>query len=346
MSIPRIGAVDLFCGAGGLSCGLSQAGIRVLGGVDMDEKCRFPFEENIGAKFVCQSVTEVSKKDLEKLWGKSKVRLLAGCAPCQPFSSQRRGVDTSREKEWGLLGEFERLVEETLPDYVTMENVTGLQRQPVFASFVTRLESLGYSVDYKVLKGENFGLPQRRRRLVLAASAHGPLSLPTSQEGAAVSVGEALAGLPRLKAGEHDKSDPLHKARALSPLNLARLRASRPGGTWLDWPEDLRAPCQRRDSGQSFKSFYGVMNPAEPSPTITTQFFNYGSGRFGHPFQERTITPREAAILQGFPRDYRFVEPGSEITFKGLGKMIGNAVPPVFGKLVGELFTRDLQRRR
>ena len=340
---PKVEAVDLFCGAGGLSFGLMQAGIEVRAGVDVDPVCRYPFETNLGAAFHETSIRNLRGADIESMWSENSTHLLAGCAPCQPFSSQRRGADTKSHPSWDLLLEFNRLVQETLPEYVTMENVAPLRKQDVFRQFLRDLTQAGYHIDFDVLKAERFGLPQRRRRLVLIASRGGPITLPEAwlaQEDE-VTVGQALAGLPPLRAGEASPDDPLHRAQRLSPINAARIRASKPGGTWQDWPAELRAPCHNRPSGRSFQSFYGVMNPAEPSPTITTEFFNYGSGRFGHPYQPRTITPREAAILQGFPRNYSFIPPTDPVHFKTLGRMIGNAVPPTFGFLVGRRIIED-----
>lgn len=341
-------AVDLFCGAGGLSYGLQQGGITVRAGVDLDPNCRYPFEENIRADFHEMSVRDLTSDQLQSMWSGRALRLLAGCAPCQPFSSQRRGQEAKTHESWDLLLEFKRLVQATRPDFVTMENVTRLQRQYVFHSFVSGLLDAGYYVDFKPMYANEYGLAQRRRRLVLIASRHGPIHLPTPTHSRErqVTVSEAIGQLPPLEAGEASRSDPLHRARRLTDINLARIRASKPGGTWRDWPEALRAPCQNRSTGQSFGSFYGVMVPNEPAPTITTEFYNYGSGRFGHPSQPRTITPREAAILQGFPRDYKFVPRAEDPKFSVLGRMIGNAVPPIFGELIAQTINNHNTSKR
>ena len=151
-----------------------------------------------------------------------------------------------------------------------------------------------------------------------------------------MTVENAIGTLPRLASGEHDPQDPLHYARRLSPMNLKRAQHSRPGGTWQDWPMELRLPCQIRDVNASFGSFYGRMRSDEPSPTITTQPYNTGAGRFTHPSQDRGLTLREAAILQGFPKDFIFTGPDEKITLENVGRLIGNAVPPTFGKAVGK----------
>ncbi|MFG1670962.1 DNA cytosine methyltransferase [Streptomyces sp. Y7] len=339
-SEPLVSAIDLFCGAGGLSLGLKQAGVKVAAGVDLDPACAYPFKWNIRSKFVQGDVSRITGEHLQALWkDKSAFRLLAGCAPCQPFSSHRRGADTSSEENWDLLTQFSRLVDETLPDFVTMENVPRLGRMAVFQNFVSNLRSRGYAVDFGSLYGPGFGLPQERRRLVLIASKVGVVRLPvgSTPKTKYKTVRQTIAKLPALQHGEGDPLDPLHTARRLSPLNLARMRASQPGGTWRDWPDELLAPCHRKNSGSSFQAFYGRMVWDAPSPTITTQSFNFGTGRFGHPEQDRSLTLREAAMLQGFPRGYKFVPEGERPSMQAVGRLIGNAVPPAFGRAVGKV---------
>ncbi len=338
-SRPVVSAIDLFCGVGGLSYGLQEAGIVVVGGIDLDPACEFPFETNIEASFLQMDVAKLTAEHLDKLWIKGAVRLLAGCAPCQPFSPYRRGVDTSKEKQWPLLSEFGRLAKETKPEILTMENVPRIGSTTVFGKFVETLQEAGYQVDWQSCHGPDYGLPQSRRRLVLVASLIGPIKVPRSaiSRSSTDTVRAAIGHLPPIEAGEADPNDPLHTARSLSELNLRRIRASTPGGTWEDWPEDLRAPCHRRPSGASFRNVYARMEWDKPSPTITTLFYNFGTGRFGHPEQDRPITLREAAMLQGFPRKYRFVRPKEPIFLARLGRLIGNAVPPPLGKAVGEV---------
>ncbi|MFC9442115.1 MULTISPECIES: DNA cytosine methyltransferase [Brevibacterium] len=343
---PLISAIDLFCGAGGLSMGLKTAGVEVVAGIDLDPACKHPYEANIMAEFIEKDVSKLTSEELDSLWTSGSPRLLAGCAPCQPFSSHRRGADTTKESNWDLLSHFKRLVSETLPEFVTMENVTRLARQTVFQEFVTELRNLNYTVEYGNLYGPEFGLPQERRRLVLVASRVTDINLPVGSISKAEypTVNGTIGKLPRLEHGQQDPNDSMHVARKLSDLNIARMRASVPGGTWRDWPEELRAECHRRSSGSSFQAFYGRMRGDRPSPTITTQAYNFGTGRFGHPSQDRSLTLREAAMLQGFPRNYQFVPTGQRPTMQTVGKLIGNAVPPVFGVAVGQEFMQSLAR--
>ena len=158
------------------------------------------------------------------------------------------------------------------------------------------------------------------------------------------SVREIIGNLPRLKAGQCDPDDRLHFCARLSPLNMRRIRASKPGGTWRDWPEELVAECHRRDTGKTYGGVYGRMSWDKPAPTMTTQFYGFGNGRFGHPEQNRAISIREGAMFQGFPRDYQFVPEGEHANISLLGKMIGNAVPVQLGKLIGETFIAHLKQ--
>lgn len=333
----RLSAIDLFCGAGGLSYGLQTAGIPVMAGIDIDPDCRYPFEFNIDAAFLQEDVANISAEQLTPLWLKGSVRVLAGCAPCSPFSPYRRGADTSREKQWPLLAEFGRIVEETMPEIVTMENVPRIGSSPVFKAFVKTLEGAGYHVNWRSCHGPDYGLAQGRRRLVLLASRLGPIEVPEAAAGVSkvATVRARIGKLPPIQAGGQDPRDPLHTARALSDINLRRIRASTPGGTWKEWPKSLRAPCHQRTTGATFRNVYARMEWDKPSPTITTLAHNFGTGRFGHPEQDRPISLREAAMLQGFPRRYRFVKPRERIVFDRLGRLIGNAVPPPLAKAVG-----------
>jgi DNA (cytosine-5)-methyltransferase 1 len=334
---PRVVGVDLFCGAGGLAHGLQQAGISIAAGIDVDPSCRYPFEHNNDSAFLDLDVREVTAEHLRRLWPAGCVRLLAGCAPCQPFSPHRRGKDTSDEDEWALLSEFERLVQVTLPEIVTMENVPRVGSTKVFARFVEALTTAAYHVSWRSCRGVDYGLPQSRRRVVLLASLLGPIGVPRGRfEGAnPFTVRDAIGSLPAIISGGSDPQDPLHASRTLSAVNLKRIRASAPGGTWEDWPKELRSACHRRATGSTFRNVYARMEWDKPSPTITTLAHNFGTGRFGHPEQDRAISLREAALLQGFPREYRFVRDGERVLFDRIGRLIGNAVPPPLGNAVG-----------
>ena len=148
--------------------------------------------------------------------------------------------------------------------------------------------------------------------------------------------------MPQLSAGEIDRRDFLHRASRLSAVNLDRIRFSTPGGTWRDWPEQLVTDCHKQPSGKGYASVYGRMTWDEPAPTMTTQFYGFGNGRFGHPEQDRAISLREGAILQSFPPCYKFVEPGNLVNFKTVGRLIGNAVPVELARAIARAIKRHL----
>ena len=339
-----IKAVDLFCGVGGLTHGLERAGIQVLKGVDVDSDCQFAYEANNKARFVEKDMRELEAEELEAFFDEFPVRLLAGCAPCQPFSTYsqaKRGL--SAAEDWSLLLEFGRLIDRVQPELVTMENVPQLLNNPVFGKFLRSLK--GYEFWYEVVECVQFGVPQTRKRLVLLASKFGPIELikATHSESHRPTVRHTIGDLPALEAGQTDSSDPLHSACSLSRLNLERIRASVPGGSWRDWPEHLRLACHSKTSGQTYPSVYGRMNWDSPAPTVTTQCFGLGNGRFGHPEQDRAITLREAALLQTFPREYVFLKEGEQAVFSVLGRLIGNAVPVRLGEVVALSLIRHLR---
>lgn len=332
-----IEAIDLFCGAGGLSYGMARQGVKVVAGFDLDPACEYPYTANHpGAQFVQGDVAKVTGQQLTALWSPGAIRLLAGCAPCQPFSSYANTATVDKSK-WRLLKEFARLVGESTPDLVTMENVPRLLDTAPFKTFLRALKQGNYQIAYGVVNAAQYGTPQQRKRLVLVASKLGPVALPEpTHKGSAewVTVRQAIGHLPTLADGQQCDDDPLHRASTLSPLNRKRIRASRPGGTWRDWPKELVAECHQRESGKHSAGVYGRMDWDKPAPTMTTLCNGYGNGRFGHPKQHRGISLREAAIFQSFPSDYRFVDDNKPVATKTLARLIGNAVPPKLGEAV------------
>lgn len=335
--VNSIGVVDLFCGAGGLTHGFEKAGLPVKAGFDIDEHCQFPYEHNNKAKFILQDVESVSGSDLADHFSGSSFKVIAGCAPCQPFSTYSRRYKDKKSK-WKLLMDFARLVQECEPEIVSMENVLQLKHHQVFEEFINKLEQLNYFFESYEVNCLDYGVPQSRKRLVLLASKFGKINLipPTYDPKSYKTVRETIEHLEPLSAGQASKIDSLHQCSKLSELNLRRIRASKPGGTWRDWPEDLVAKCHLKKSGKTYPAVYGRMEWDKPSPTITTQCFGFGNGRFGHPEQDRAISLREAALLQTFPAEYQFVKPNDPVVFDRIGRLIGNAVPVKLGQVIAQ----------
>ncbi|WP_273804301.1 DNA cytosine methyltransferase [Providencia rettgeri] len=342
-----IQGIDLFCGAGGLTYGLNSVGIQVTHGIDIDPACKFPIEfNNKGTTFVERSINNISGQEIASFFNKDSVRLIAGCAPCQPFSKYSSSAKKSEDdQKWALLSEFGRIVREVKPELVTMENVPQLRNHIIFKEFVKTLKDIGYNVCFDVVNCSDYGLPQNRKRLILIGSLLGDISLisKTHSKGKRNTVYKAIGNLPPIAAGEKNDKDILHRAPSLSEINMKRIKASVAGGTWKDWPEELLADCHRKSSGSTYISVYGRMSWHLTSPTITTQCYGYGNGRFGHPEQNRAITLREAAILQSFPKKYRFIDKKTPFSFRKLGTMIGNAVPVVIGEVIGHSFIKHIE---
>ena len=342
--------IDLFCGIGGLSYGLKCQGMKILAGFDLDYTCQYAYETNTGGKFYYRDVKTISGDEINKLYSQKKnvIKVLAGCAPCQPFSSYAFKNKNKDKDKYNLLYEFGRLVKEVHPDIVTMENVPAIasfKLKSVLADFVEVLQNEGYTVKYKVVYCPDYGIPQTRKRLVLLASRLGNIDLisPTHKKENYVTVKDAIGHLPPLEAGQGCLTDALHRCRALSPLNLQRLKSTPYGGSWKDWPADLMLECHKKESGKSFGSVYGRMVWEEPSPTMTTLCTGIGNGRFGHPVQNRAISAREAALFQTFPITYKFFPNEHEVSLTKASRYIGNAVPPKLGEVIAQSIKNHIE---
>ena len=340
---PRFEVVDLFCGIGGLSYGMKTAGFHILAGYDLDWTCQYAYETNTGGKFNYRDVNTITGDEINKLYSKRKntIRVLAGCAPCQPFSSYSFKNKQKDPNKYDLLYQFGRLVEEVRPDIVTMENVTQIMNfkaKPVLQDFIDKLHALEYSVDAHPVYCPDYGIPQTRKRLVLLASRLGEIKLipPTHDKEHYVTVRETIGSLRPIAAGEVDIIDPLHRTIALTPINLQRIKATPYGGSWHDWPEHLLLECHKRDEGKTYGSVYGRMEWDKPGPTMTTQCTGLGNGRFGHPDQDRAISVREAALLQTFPQTYKFFPDEGNVSIIKASRYIGNAVPPKLGEAIAQ----------
>ena len=345
--------IDLFCGAGALTQGFVLEGFNVVAGLDADESCKYAYEtNNSGALFIQKKIEDVTGAELAKHYPEGHVKILVGCAPCQPYSPYNKGRQ-DKDKKWKLLSDFADLISEIEPNIVSMENVPDLvafKEGEVYQTFVERLEKdYDYIVtQYRDVFCPDYGIPQRRKRLVLFASKYGKLEiLPTTHTTDQYKkVKDAISNLEPLQAGQVSQTDPYHKASRLSELNLQRIEASVPGGTWRDWPKELVAPCHLKKSGNTYSSVYGRMKWDELAPTITTQCYGFGNGRFGHPDtkQNRAISLREAARLQTFPDDYKFVDPETQhYSTTVIGRLIGNAVPVKLARIIAKSIKTHLE---
>ena len=340
--------VDLFCGIGGLSYGLNKVGLNVVAGIDSDPTCRYGYERSNESRFIQKDITNVTCSEINDLYssaGHGK-RILVGCAPCQPYS--RLNIRGTKRKDMELLEKFASLIDGVKPDIVLMENVRGLENHKKYPEFKILLNSLAqeYFFNYGIVNIADYGVPQNRKRLVLLASKLGRIGLlePTYRN-KKKTVREVIGAMESLAAGEISASDPLHRASGLSPLNFQRICSTpHDGGSATDWDEELLPECYKKDSGRTYmRAVYGRMRWNNPSPTITTQFMSLGTGRFGHPEQNRAISLREAALLQTFPMSYVFLDPDNSVAVARVAKHIGNAVPVKFAIVLGESIKRHIE---
>lgn len=320
-------AIDLFSGCGGLTLGLQMAGFRVLAAVEKDDLAVRTYKANHPHVLVCnRDIRQVAARSLlkELLMRPGDLDLLAGCPPCQGFSAlrTRNGAKQRRDRRNALIREMLRFTRAFLPKAIMLENVPGLSAHWSFEKLCRDLRRLGYRVRWEVKDAQRYGVPQRRKRLILVAGRGFDVFFAPEDDGLRT-VRHAIGRLG--KPGR--TRDALHNLPEKRSAKVAALIKSVPknGGSRGDLPRNRQLKCHKRFDG--FNDVYGRMAWDEPSPTITGGCFNPSKGRFLHPRDNRAITLREAALLQTFPRDYSFlVDAGKE----ALALMIGNALPPVF----------------
>ena len=330
-------ALDLFAGAGGATQGLKDAGYRIITAVEKCADAVRTFSAN-------HPEVLVLKRDIRRVdpgalrtslnLSVSDLGLITACPPCQSFSTLGR-MDAADSRN-DLISETERFAREFLPAAIIFENVPGVARDPRFEFLRTRLERIGY-YDFRAydLFASDFGVPQRRRRLVaiaLRADHKGVLPkdlgtlLPQSFPVMPPDAGDVIDLAGPIK----ETTDPLHRARKPTPLVLKRIRAIPPGGNRFDLPPHLRLDCHKRIKRKGAWGPYGRIRRIGPAPTMTTKCTTPSCGRFVHPTEHRGISLREAALLQTFPPRYRFV--GSHGSIE---RQIGNAVPVRLAEALG-----------
>lgn len=342
-------AVDFFCGGGGMSFGMQQAGIRVLAGIDKEAQCAKTYEANIkGAEFIQADVFQLSEQHLEKrlkLKRNDDRLILIGCSPCQFWSIINTDRSKSQESK-NLLVEFRRFVEYFMPGYVVVENVPGVLRKKEesgLQDFINWLESEknGYKVHFDVHNVHEYGVPQNRKRFTLIANRVTETEIAPVKANHRLNVIDVIGpknGFKTIEAGHTDQTDFLHSVPALTAINLRRLeKVRKDGGDRLDFSQDpqLQVPCFV-GKDHMFKDTYGRLWWQRPSPTITTKFSSISNGRFAHPEENRALSLREGAVLQSFPKDYKFYGIG----LNTIARQIGNAVPPEYARRIGQAIKR------
>jgi len=341
-----LNAVDFFCSGGGMTCGLRQAGIKVLAGIDHDPACKETYEfNNPGSRFLLADIFDLKPRTLEKSLGLRKNDsnlIMIGCSPCQ-FWSVIQTDKTKSKKSRNLLLEFARFVDYFNPGYVLVENVPGIlgrKEKSGLAKFVANLERKKYRLHYGSVNMSDYGVPQSRRRFsLLATRLHKDPIFPVPDTNKVRVVADVLGSAGSFREigpGHNDPTAFNHSTAQITDRNLLRLRkTSKNGGSWLDWSSDEHLK-RLRYRGRGFVDNYGRMRWDRPAPTITTKFISISNGRFGHPEEDRALSIREGATLQTFPKTYVFIPR----YMKTSARMIGNAVPPLFARHLGEAIVK------
>ena len=342
---------DFFCGCGGTSVGMMAAGMDIAFGLDNDRAAGQTFQANFPkAEFLCVDIQDLAAESIEQSVSSCADHPLvfSACAPCQPFSQQRRGAVSSLDKRLGLLRHLLRFVEMYRPEFLFVENVPGLYEnglgQGVFKPFTQKLHRLKYKTESRILRSQDYGVPQHRSRLVLLASLTGTMEFPHPTHGPGApypeyaTVGDWIKDFPKISAGETHPDLPNHRAATLSALNLKRIQATPAGGGWQDLPIELVPECHKSDF-TGYTDVYGRLRWDAPAPAMTTRCISYSNGRFGHPQQDRAISVREAAALQTFPNAFVFAG-----NLNSQARQVGNAVPALLAQRFGEAIIEHIGR--
>ena len=345
-----LNAIDLFCGAGGLSLGLQKAGFRVRGAVDGWEVAAKTYRTNFTHPCLHTDIRQLPADELLHVLGvqPGTIDLIAGGPPCQGFSIQRIGGDEDDRND--LIFEYGRIVREIRPRMFLMENVPGLLgkrgRQAV-ESFTRLMRAAGYGLTHTIINAAGYGVPQMRRRVFFIGWLQRELppfhfpSPPLTPDGYRT-VRNALDGLPAVPSDfSPPPNDPLHRRMRMSEMNQERLRLIPPGGGFESLPPEMRVNCHKEGAARiGHRYVYGRLALDEPAGTITARFDSFTRGKFAHPVEHRNITLREGARLQTFPDDFRFQGSSQE----EIAALIGNAVPPLLAESLGRAIANHLRQ--
>ena len=329
-----------------MSLGAVQAGVSVVAAIDNDIKCKETYESNHpNSKFLHKDIKNMTPEDLENegIFANDDNMIFIGCSPCQ-YWSHINGKSCSERKKTArpsrnLLKDFLHFTKDFRPGWVVVENVKGIIRnskESGLSDLIDFFQEEEYEWDYNPLSFCKYGVPQTRSRFVLVASRvlNGKAVPFPTEEKKDATVREAIGELEEINAGGQSTTDPLHRSAGLSEVNLARLTATKEGCARESWAKNqgLQIDAYRDKDLTFFRENYGRMWWDKPAPTITTRFFSLSCGRFGHPKQNRALSLREGALLQTFPKSYKF----KTTNYQDTARIIGNAVPPEFAR---RLFT-------
>jgi DNA (cytosine-5)-methyltransferase 1 len=337
-------AIDLFCGAGGTTQGLRDAGFDVVAAIENDQPAANSYAKNHpDTELLVRDIRRVQAPALARRLGLAQpLDLLTACPPCQPFSTL--GSGDSSDPRNALVSSVGRFVAALMPRAILLENVPGLRKEPRFLALVAELDR-DYALSEYVVQATDFGVPQSRRRIILlgirrSLNPNLPKDLKKMIPGSFDASPRVAADALAMARGLTATADPLHRARTPKPKTLRRIRAVKPGGGRLQLPKELELECHSRLGQKHATSSYGRIDPTKPAPTMTTRCTTPSCGRFIHPTKQRGLTLREAALIQTFPLPYSFVG-----TYGDIERQIGNAVPPKLAEALGVVVKELLAER-
>ena len=354
---PMLTVVDLFSGAGGMSCGFARhGGFQIIGAADLEvakpssgigsTNCNATYEENIGLRPMHVDLKKATPESVASHFGfmRGDVDVLVSCAPCTGFSQKQSKNHANDDPRNHLVERTALFVDAYRPRYLVMENVKELltgRHKHHFRGLAQKLNEMDYVVTAEVHDLTAFGLPQRRIRALIVAKLGGSIQIDPPNLDRVRTVRDAIGHLPPIEAGKTHPSDPMHCCPSLNERSIARMRAIPPdGGSWTNIPEHLshlRIPSMNGKKQGSFPDIYGRLAWDKPAPTITRECSHPGNGRFSHPDQDRLLTVREMSLLQGYPDDYMFI--GS---LSSRYRQIGDAVPPLVSKWIAGTIADDM----
>lgn len=347
-----IKAVDFFCGIGGVTRGFLDAGIDVIAGVDIDESCKKTYEHNNirssgkPVDFFCEDVRKFDTAKIKREVDRTKHKLVViGCAPCQPFTGITKKLE-HRADDRELLLDYADIIKDLDPDYIFIENVTGLlseQHQSILNGFVGKLKP-EFDITPARINAKYYGVPQERKRLVMFGKKNGGIEFPKPTYDKVNrpfrTLADVIKELPPITAGQQHPDNPMHVAAGLKEISLERLAyQDKPGDDMRKWPPKLQLHSRRVKEYKGHYDVYARLYWNRPASTLTTKFMGISHGRFAHPDQKRGLSVLEGLLIQTFGENFQMMEPG--LTKRS--RQIGNAVPVLLAKAFAEKIIEDVR---
>ncbi|RMJ05416.1 putative BsuMI modification methylase subunit YdiO [Marinobacter litoralis] len=337
----KLRCIELFCGCGGMSLGLKNAGFSVEFAADLEASAVATYNKNFERSATQADVNKLTPQQLLSIVDveRGELDLMSGGPPCQGFSKQRRGAHLLEDKRNFLIKDYVQLIDGVMPKAFILENVAvfGQKRGQAYLEELSAALHDEYYLNPNFYNSADFGLAQTRERFILVGIRRdiaGRFDAPKPSVKTWKTVKEAIGDLPPPPSdcSEHPNY-PNHMTTRISEKNRLRFSFVPQGGGWKDIPWEHRLECHKVTDPKAggWPDVYGRLSWDKQCPTITGGFDSFTRGRYGHPEQNRALTPREAARLQGFPDWFVFAGNRHQVRHQ-----IGNAVPPPLAQAIGE----------